>query len=588
MLVTVVCPLCRQPWTSADGTPFSPVCRRCKVNPPAQAPANPRRRAALLGVGLVLACAAGALGFRAFRADPPPAEPAHAGPPVAVSVAGPASLPPRNEVVYAEDAMPMPRFVGLAPLPPSARPAAPAWERLTAEPRVVEEPNRPEPRPALASGVNAPPHSLYWKVRQPVKPSGSILLGWLQPRDEAALREELDGVKEIRLDPNDKQEVSKQIAEAAKTATRTRPDDPPPMPKIFAEREDLTGLPFRNGPDCRLSKSAAQHLQKRSAPLRSVLPPQRPSVPEHLFETTEQHARIRAIAKLRDGSENLWTTPNAVPALSQLLEAENGPMRALLVEMLARIEGPESSAALAKRAVFDLSPQVREAAIAELRKRPPETFRPVLLEGLRHPWQPAAAHAAEALVALQDVAAIPKLVDLLDAPNPVFPEEGAAPQVREVVRVNHFRNCLLCHAASTGGNDLVRGFRPVPGEPIPELYYASRSSRGNFVRADVTYLRQDFSVRYPVKDAKPWPAMQRFDFVVRVRPGKPEEVVPRGSYYPQREAVRLALRGLAGFDAGDRSEDWRPFLRRPDEVPKELRRSGLWLRMRESLAARVE
>ena len=47
--------------------------------------------------------------------------------------------------------------------------------------------------------------------------------------------------------------------------------------------------------------------------------------------------------------------------------------------------------------------------------------------------------------------------------------------------------------------------------------YGSRQSPDIFVRTDMNYLRQDFSVMMKVENAKPWPEMQRFDFFVRTR-----------------------------------------------------------------------
>src|SRR5262249_29981030 len=148
-----------------------------------------------------------------------------------------------------------------------------------------------------------------------------------------------------------------------------------------------------------------------------------------------------------------------------------------------------------------------------------------LLDGLRYPWAPAADHAAEALVALNDREAIPPLAELLGGPDPAGPaplafhdidrahlayhnidpaqlaaapgspepwrspavalderqgggrrtrlmaDPGGLPQsikasdgevyaVREVVRVNHLRNCLLCHPPSLADGDMVRGAVP--------------------------------------------------------------------------------------------------------------------------------
>jgi hypothetical protein len=62
--------------------------------------------------------------------------------------------------------------------------------------------------------------------------------------------------------------------------------------------------------------------------------------------------------------------------------------------------------------------------------------------------------------------------------------------------------CLLCHAPSVnkeGG--LVRGLVSTPGEAPPVQYYESQG--GDFVRADIPFLRQDFSVNLPESDAGP-------------------------------------------------------------------------------------
>jgi hypothetical protein len=95
-------------------------------------------------------------------------------------------------------------------------------------------------------------------------------------------------------------------------------------------------------------------------------------------------------------------------------------------------------------------------------------------------------------------------------------------QVRELVRINHHRNCLLCHAPAEDEGSPVRGVVSTPGLPLPDgmsLAYRGKGDEGTFVRADVTYLRQDFSVLLPVEDHKDfdWPQMQRFDFLVRAR-----------------------------------------------------------------------
>ena len=61
---------------------------------------------------------------------------------------------------------------------------------------------------------------------------------------------------------------------------------------------------------------------------------------------------------------------------------------------------------------------------------------------------------ADALVALKCMTALPKVVDFLDEPDPAAPfertENGVTvTAVREMVKLNHNRNCLLCHAPAS-------------------------------------------------------------------------------------------------------------------------------------------
>jgi hypothetical protein len=77
------------------------------------------------------------------------------------------------------------------------------------------------------------------------------------------------------------------------------------------------------------------------------------------------------------------------------------------------------------------------------------------------------------------------------------------PVVPELVRLNHLRNCALCHLPSADRDDPARGFMPVAGEPFPRHYYGGTDTQalertGDFVRADVTLLHQHFSVNLPV------------------------------------------------------------------------------------------
>jgi hypothetical protein len=139
----------------------------------------------------------------------------------------------------------------------------------------------------------------------------------------------------------------------------------------------------------------------------------------------------------------------------------------------------------------------------------------------------------------------------------------------------------LCHAPSANEEDgLVRGLVPTPGTPLPRStspggnYYTG--SQGDFVRADITLLHQDFSVVLPDKDVTAWPQEQRYDFVTRLRRASPEEIATTARMsgnYPQREAVLYALRGITGKDVGDSSTRWREVLGLIARKPVEERKS---------------
>jgi HEAT repeat protein len=262
---------------------------------------------------------------------------------------------------------------------------------------------------------------------------------------------------------------------------------------------------------------------------------------------------------------------------------EEAPVRRMLVEMLADISGPAATAALARRAVFDLDPALRAESVEALKGRPAADSRPVFLAALRYPWAPAADHAAEALAALGDKEVIPALVTLLKEPDPAAPRKlpRGSYVVQEVVRANHRANCLLCHPPAITGNEPVQGLDPVNTVPSRSAQGATGrtgawsgggsggSSGGTnraplVIRADITFLRQDFSVQLPgvrfapVQEAAP---ALRFDFFVRTRRLTKSEVArlkePWGeASYPQREAVLFALRELTGQDPGRATEDW--------------------------------
>ena len=344
-------------------------------------------------------------------------------------------------------------------------------------------------------------------------------------------------------------------------------------------------LPWVTGADATKGQDEANSLHALSAALRAGL---MNSSKLGRTDPTALRRLVNSDTKKGVRQEDLQK-PEAIPALVQLLQAEDKATREFLVEVLAGIKGKSASAVLAQRALFDLSPDVREQAVAGLADRPEQEYRDILMAGFRYPWPAVADHAAEAVVALDRREYVGRLVSLLKEPDPRTPFADAKGRLvtRELVRLNHLSNCLMCHPPSYSDRDLVRGLIPSPGKPPPPLYYTS--SRGSFARADVTYLRQDFSVLQPVPNPLQWPGQQRYDYLVRVRPASKDDtlrasrprtdVTPGASptteaksgddkdQHPEKAALLFALRKLTGKDLGNTHAAWAAVLN-DDTKPK--------------------
>lgn len=318
------------------------------------------------------------------------------------------------------------------------------------------------------------------------------------------------------------------------------------------QRPELCELPWQATAARQLSKDAATMLQNNAKNLHERLG----RLPKNIKDDADlKPLRAKLWGETPDGK---WDKPACVPAVTQILQAQVTPVRALLVEQLAKIPGSASSEALAQRAIYDLSPRVREQAVGALKSRPVSEYQTVLLSGLRWPWRPVTEHAAEAIATLQLKELKSQLDSLLQEPDPTLPFTRASDAVKgmyvkELVRISHTQNCLVCHPRSFAATDLVRGavISPSPGEMFPS--YASRKHfRGEVqlvqVRADNTTLRQDFSVLHRASPSDP--PSQRFDYFVRERRATPKEVEHHqqrangerpGGPNIQREAVLFAL-----------------------------------------------
>ncbi len=265
-----------------------------------------------------------------------------------------------------------------------------------------------------------------------------------------------------------------------------------------------------------------------------------------------------------------------VAALMQVLAPEAAELRVAFVGYLARMPQRDATRALAKLAIFSEETEVRGAASTALEGRDGEEYRDILVEGLKYPWPVVAERTSRLIAKLGRSEFIPQLIDMLDESDPRAPrlekkDGNQVLEVREIVRINHHRNCLLCHApgnTNEAPKDAIKAAIPVPGEPFPSQrsYQDPPPNADHVVRIDVTYLRQDFSRYLPVAGAAPWPAAQRFDFLTRTRAVTEQEAESlRAALHrqeheglsPYRHAALATLRELTGQDAEPTAQAWR-------------------------------
>ncbi len=444
------------------------------------------------------------------------------------SIASPYSAPPTRETAVPRPDLRSSLLASYGAVLLAGLALASFTPRRTPPPAQAEAPPAPAPMPPEDAPPSAPtpPRPAALKIRH--RPNSPLIIKRMSDRTEADLRAELNRAPEVTFDRSPEQtEVARMVGAVAAFAASGQDCEATTF-AMLERRRDLEGLPFLKGAACRIDTASARALALASPLIRA--------------------------GPARD-SEGVWRRPESLPALQQITMGESSASRLPLMARLAAHAAPGGAAALARHAVFDPSPDVREEAIKALRGRPEGEYLDALLAGFRHPWPAAAQHAAEALAALAPVGALPALLALLDAPDPRYaPDRPGHPVTsREMVRVNHLANCLLCHAPSMSSKDIARGRVPAPndGPSGPEAYYKGRAEI--FVRADITYLRQDFSALLPV---------QRFDFLVRERPttrADREAILKErrtGATVHQR-AVMFALCELTGEDHGTEVGAWR-------------------------------
>lgn len=352
---------------------------------------------------------------------------------------------------------------------------------------------------------------------------------------------------------------------------------------LLKKNPELNTLPLQLGKECVLDKDQAKVMDECSQAIRQALTKStgRNSIGAEWANPTSfwYHAGPSLIKASKTGRYD----DSLVPALHQTLTGEGLDVRHSYVAKLSHIKGLAATKALVNRAIFDTSKDCRKLAMAALKERPEKDYRKELLDGLRYPWPSVAGRASDAIVALKLNSVVPELIDMLEEDDPNAPFQKTIDgkdvwHMKKLVRINHFRNCLLCHAPSFSKQDLVRNVPPVPGCQLTRVYprrlleESSISSRLLIVRADITYLKQDFSLLQPVKNTSPWPRMQRFDFVVQTRRVTEAEhtlwQLKKKRYgTPYKSAIRSALWGLTGEDAGMDANAWRELITSPYMVP---------------------
>jgi hypothetical protein len=222
--------------------------------------------------------------------------------------------------------------------------------------------------------------------------------------------------------------------------------------------------------------------------------------------------------------------------------------------------------------------------VEALRSRDRNRVGALLMEWARYPWERAVEHACEAMVELGMKENLPGLAVLLAEPDPDAPFQVKVPGTRggvyyrqEIVRVNHLKNCLMCHPASFRENEMVRGAVPDENRILPPpttpAYYKGHGPNTIQVSATTTYLKQDFSLVQPVEQPGLWPTVQRFDYFVSMRQVDRSAV---RAYSPNgqsafKNALRFAIRELAGADR-EWDDEWLAVQRKAAPPMKDERR----------------
>jgi hypothetical protein len=505
-----------------------------------------------------------------------------------------AQQPPPNVPVLG----PLPAQPAQFIAPPQAMPAIPAPRfRITIDPKTPLTDLLPPPPKATAQ-----------------KPSAFV--------DDLANVPELMLTEPLANEPDNHKAIEALALQIAKINHLNKEKPDRFMEVLLKERPDLAGLPFQMGTDCRLSSTRSLYFKKAVAIVHNSVNRERQTgVVDAPIDEFTQPAPIPAPAtrprQLRSGNFTFESTIDSfsrddgdvfllrflqgcladdgstrpirakehrenatsarIAAMTQICGPTSDSMKLAMARYLASVSSVDSTHALVKTILFTPEEDARNVAIEALKGRRDKDYVDSLLQGFRYPWPEVAKRAADALVKLDRKDLVPQIIDVLDEPDPRAPVTKTAngktvTTVRELVRINHHRNCAMCHAPGKdvqNNSDILTAEAPVPGQPLPSFDSGGYGSQGIpelLVRIDVTYLRQDFSMMLPVVDSAPWPKLQRFDFVARTRPLNDDEVkvykdkfdkLEQGVLPPNHRAALAALRELTGKDTTPTADAWR-------------------------------
>ncbi|HEY3963384.1 MAG TPA: polymorphic toxin-type HINT domain-containing protein [Planctomycetaceae bacterium] len=130
-----------------------------------------------------------------------------------------------------------------------------------------------------------------------------------------------------------------------------------------------------------LSREQVQQWQIRNQRIAAALEhmgPRLEKLAERLDGSRRQHEA--AVANLMHVADS-----DAIPVIECAFCGRSEPCADAAVEVFAKMDGYESTAALAKQAVFSMWPEVRDRATQPLKKRPFEDFVPALIRQLATP-----------------------------------------------------------------------------------------------------------------------------------------------------------------------------------------------------------